>query len=693
MDRLLFGLRVALLLLLGFGFLVGPRTIQKVEAIQPDSGRAWRISLEHRWFGLLEPLPSFSSRSLCRVYEDGKPLGPQTVADSEIREKGGGRYSHWGRTVWFSTPDNTDPATNGREYRVTYPLRLHPLILVGLILAFLVLHWQKQRTGLGGGPEKWFRDKAPGLAGALRPWWNAGYPVLFVLIFAAGLAYRIYWTLFLEFPGWLPDSSIYLEAALDNHLLPLSLEQMAGTPMIVSLGLNLLGHPVWFLALQNLLWASSTLLLTLALGSKLRLRPLALIMLFYLCFLEKNFLFETALLSEHPARCLNLIFISLLLLRWGDSSLKNALLMGLAAAAAILAKPSGAALAVAYGVSLLAPLWFGKREEFKKRTASVLLFTSIVAAFLGGYGLLFKDRFGIFGLTSAAGYKLMYHTGHLIDLESEKHGEIKTALKEFMPLYLDKYAAKNHHFGNWLNRGSFNPQLREDFGDQSPFKVVQEYASRKYPPEKVRLEINRIYKELALEGIKNNPWGYLKHVRYSIKLALNMGLCGQYDAPPYLGRDEKALAVQARSATQIRSRYPNYGREPPPRLDLLGPPGGGGVALLGRAADLLMAPQAWLTRRVERLRGGIRWVLILSLLTLPLQLFWVRNRTRLLFPTLVMAALAGSVTAYLIFMGLLIVTDPIRTMTNIQDLIMVWFLLQVYLIWGMIRPKGLPSSP
>jgi len=56
------------------------------------------------------------------LLEDGQPLGPAHSAHAEIRQAGRGRYSHWGaRTIYFSTSDNSDPRTNGREYKVTYP--------------------------------------------------------------------------------------------------------------------------------------------------------------------------------------------------------------------------------------------------------------------------------------------------------------------------------------------------------------------------------------------------------------------------------------------------------------------------------------------------------------------------------------------------------------------------------------------
>ena len=54
--------------------------------------------------------------STLRLFEDGKELGPAHVAHVEIREKGLGRYSHWGTGLYISASDNSDPRTNGRKY-------------------------------------------------------------------------------------------------------------------------------------------------------------------------------------------------------------------------------------------------------------------------------------------------------------------------------------------------------------------------------------------------------------------------------------------------------------------------------------------------------------------------------------------------------------------------------------------------
>jgi len=59
------------------------------------------------------------NRSMLQLFEDGKPLGPGKALHADIREKGQGRFSHWGRdSLYFSASDNTDPSTNGRAYEV-----------------------------------------------------------------------------------------------------------------------------------------------------------------------------------------------------------------------------------------------------------------------------------------------------------------------------------------------------------------------------------------------------------------------------------------------------------------------------------------------------------------------------------------------------------------------------------------------
>ena len=91
----------------------------------PHEGAAW-----HAVLSLDPPLASLAAlgddmshprRSALRLLEDGKPLGPAHALHQSIIEEGGGRYSHWGdNALWFSTSDNSDPNTNGRQYSVEW---------------------------------------------------------------------------------------------------------------------------------------------------------------------------------------------------------------------------------------------------------------------------------------------------------------------------------------------------------------------------------------------------------------------------------------------------------------------------------------------------------------------------------------------------------------------------------------------
>ena len=55
-------------------------------------------------------------RSTIVLCEDDKQLGPGHSLHADVREKGLGRFSHWGFDVVFSASDNSDPNTNHRRY-------------------------------------------------------------------------------------------------------------------------------------------------------------------------------------------------------------------------------------------------------------------------------------------------------------------------------------------------------------------------------------------------------------------------------------------------------------------------------------------------------------------------------------------------------------------------------------------------
>ncbi|HNX48963.1 MAG TPA: hypothetical protein PLS53_15495 [Thermoanaerobaculaceae bacterium] len=137
-----------------------------------------------------------------------------------------------------------------------------------------------------------------------------------VLVF--GLVSRLTLSLTLEVPAWYPDSRSYLDPAVLHPLLPFSEIRTAGVPALISLGMGAVGQPLGVLVLHNLLWLISALALIAALGGRLRLPWVPLVVAGYLTFVQKNLAFELPMLSEHTARCLFDLQLAWLIWRWRD---------------------------------------------------------------------------------------------------------------------------------------------------------------------------------------------------------------------------------------------------------------------------------------------------------------------------------------------------------------------------------------
>ena len=92
--------------------------------IQPEQGLAFFVDLAPLGFQLTDkPDPSSS----LVMFEDGKPLVGQQL-HAAIRKRGGGRFSHWGRYLHFSSSDGSDPRTNGRAYSFRVPRELATML-------------------------------------------------------------------------------------------------------------------------------------------------------------------------------------------------------------------------------------------------------------------------------------------------------------------------------------------------------------------------------------------------------------------------------------------------------------------------------------------------------------------------------------------------------------------------------------
>jgi len=92
--------------------------------IRPEEGFAWQAQV-----------PQFSewSNDVGLVQSDlllfeGETLLAKDTPHFEIREGGGGRYVHWGDSIYFSTTDHTSPLENGRRYRIIHKPRKTKLL-------------------------------------------------------------------------------------------------------------------------------------------------------------------------------------------------------------------------------------------------------------------------------------------------------------------------------------------------------------------------------------------------------------------------------------------------------------------------------------------------------------------------------------------------------------------------------------
>ncbi len=130
---------------------LSPARVVALEATtaRPEKGHAYWISLRRVAPGLASDKDGVSQLVLL---EDGVELSGRAL-HKDIRNHGGGLYSHWGEAIMFSTRDGSNPRTNGRHYEVRLPPmipRWHRPAIFGLLVVAggLLLHWL---YGVAGG--------------------------------------------------------------------------------------------------------------------------------------------------------------------------------------------------------------------------------------------------------------------------------------------------------------------------------------------------------------------------------------------------------------------------------------------------------------------------------------------------------------------------------------------------------------
>jgi hypothetical protein len=121
---------------------VWTRTVTFSAPFHAEGGYAFRVDLKK---GSLWELPFTSggdrsqwATSRLRLFEDGAELTQAHTLHETIRKLGGGRFSHWYDSVYFSATDNTDPSISGHVYTAIYPWKVRGPIWFGILAALLV---------------------------------------------------------------------------------------------------------------------------------------------------------------------------------------------------------------------------------------------------------------------------------------------------------------------------------------------------------------------------------------------------------------------------------------------------------------------------------------------------------------------------------------------------------------------------
>ena len=94
------------------GAFLRPRWRVELRRIEPETGFCY-IARVPPWI-----MSDLNGASGLELYEDGVRLPLGHAPHDAIRAQGLGRYSHWGRRVYFAASDNSDPRRNGRRYRL-----------------------------------------------------------------------------------------------------------------------------------------------------------------------------------------------------------------------------------------------------------------------------------------------------------------------------------------------------------------------------------------------------------------------------------------------------------------------------------------------------------------------------------------------------------------------------------------------
>jgi hypothetical protein len=181
-----------------------PLSPEMISAVGGHGYVADAPTLVHALYKIDSDSAAAPRRSTLFLTEDGRPIGEPHTGHASIAEDGRGRFSHWQGAVLFSTPDNSDPRTNGRRYAAGAKASVKPIVLwPALALVVLAL-----ARGLAVAPA-WRASLARVGAFASR---HVGLAAVAIVSLAIALAGEALWRASAFHPILYTDSPSYLNA-------------------------------------------------------------------------------------------------------------------------------------------------------------------------------------------------------------------------------------------------------------------------------------------------------------------------------------------------------------------------------------------------------------------------------------------------------------------------------------------------
>jgi len=416
-----------------------------------------------------------------QLYEDGQLLGPADALHAVIGTRGGGRFSLWNDGfLYFSSSDNSDPRTNGRQYTLVLPnYTLINWSLVILLTSTLIFGFYCFRP-------------MPKIA--------KNRYLFYVSIIIVGIAFvipRLAWFVDYPLPLIQQDTSTYfapVRQMLSGHLPIFSL-RTPGYPLFLTLSLGIFHYLKFTVILQSLLTLGSALFFVWA-TYKTYCKLVICAGITMVAHVAQPFIVENdfALLSESVYSSCLVLFIGFLMLAICTQKARYALLFSIVGGYAFWVRPSGIFL---FGILLFIILYMVVNSYPRKNVFCLALPMPIMLILLLSYNYF---SFGSFTLSSIGDLSLYGITSVYWEPDASFPVKVNKGIQKFT----DEISESDKHLLNT----SWDPiKLQPLFADNVS-KAVYSFKDGVYNNPDLHLSKDaqiELMRKIAWKAIKSHP--------------------------------------------------------------------------------------------------------------------------------------------------------------------------------------------